>query len=94
MEICEHMKQYRTFYKHRFADNHFYQKFANVLNELLLSYLKNSSVSQYLSYGTTGYLNRWLDNNCETPIEEVAIGLAESGLPPILKAIEKTHKLA
>ena len=89
LEICKHMKHYRAFYKSRFTDMIFYQKFSNELYTLLQPYLNDSRVSQYLSYGTIGYLKKWLDNDCEYPIEEVAIGLAESGMPPILRVIEK-----
>lgn len=88
-EICQHMKQYRSFYKSRFTDMAFYQKFSNTLNQLLQPYLNNSMISQYLSFGTTGYLSQWLKNDCNIPIEEVAVVLEESGLPSILRAIEK-----
>ena len=89
LEICKHMKRYQAFYNNRLSEGDFYKKISIELYKILLPYLNNSKVSQYLSFGAIGYLNIWLDDDCEHPIEEVAIGLAESGLPPILRAIEK-----
>jgi hypothetical protein len=78
ISICLHIQSHRYFYKARLKDGEFIHRFTDMIYTYLFNFSKNTSISTYISYGTIGYIKKWIDAECKEPVETIANGMASS----------------
>lgn len=88
--ICQHIKFYRYFYKASLKDDEFIHRFTDLIYTYLYDFSGNSAISTYISYGTIGYIRKWINTDCKEPIEAIAYGMASS----TFKALTESRALA
>lgn len=89
IEICECLKNHQYYYMRRFENEQFVQHFSERLSIALKPFSHDSSMNTYLASGTIGCFKEWLKSDCQKPVEDVAVSLANAGFYTILKSIEK-----
>ena len=78
-QLCEHIERNVDFYKERMQDEAFNGLLFKHLYEALEVHLQNDALSTFTAYGTIGYLKRWIERGCRTPVGEAAAGLRDIG---------------
>lgn len=76
--VCHHIQSYLYFYKARLNDGEFIHRFTDLIYTYLYIFSCNSSISTYISYGTIGYIKKWIDAECKEPVESIAYGMASA----------------
>lgn len=70
--ICEHVRNYRHFYKSRLMDPSFASELAEILRSRLQSFYRDETHATFLAYGTVGFFGRWLNEGLKGTSAEVA----------------------
>lgn len=79
LQICQHIHQNADFYKGRIRDKAFITRLYEHLYETLQINFKNEALSSFTAFGTIGYLTKWIEEDCQTSVEETAGGLTSIG---------------
>lgn len=87
--ICQHIKNYQSYYLQRLNENDFITKFIATLSTALFPFSSDTRTNSYLAYGTIGFLKDWLQNDCRQPVEEIAVGLANAGFHTIYNSMKQ-----
>lgn len=90
LNICLHILEFKSFYKEQFKN----PKFIHLLSESLYSHLLNiysyEGYAIFASYGTIGYLSKWVYEGCERSPKQVAVELANIGTTNWARHTEKS----
>ncbi len=84
--VCQHIQSYQYFYKARLKEAEFIHRFTDLIYTYLFNFSKNSAASTYISYGTIGYIKKWIDNECKESVESMAYGMASSTFQTLTEA--------
>ncbi|MEQ2527877.1 TetR/AcrR family transcriptional regulator [Bacillaceae bacterium CLA-AA-H227] len=76
--VCHHIQSYQYFYKVRLNEGEFIHRFTDLIYTYLYRFSGNAATSTYISYGTIGYIKKWIDAECKEPIESIAYGMASA----------------
>lgn len=87
ISVCQHIKSYQYFYKARLEDGAFIHRFTELIYSYLFQFSGNAAVSTYISYGTIGYIKKWIESECIEPIESIAYGMASASF----KSLTNSH---
>lgn len=79
-QICQHIFQYRNFYKHEFNHPEYTQQLSDLLTDRLEEVYKDRSYATFASYGTIGYLTHWVKGNFLMKPAEAAEELVKIGM--------------
>ncbi|OEH53039.1 hypothetical protein AQ616_18550 [Oceanobacillus sp. E9] len=77
--ICLHILEFKSFYKEQFNKSKFIHLLCESLYNHLLNIYSYEGYAIFASYGTVGYLSKWVYEGCERSPKQVAVELANIG---------------
>jgi len=91
IDICKHIQSYFHFYKDRLKNGGFIERFSDMIYAYLYNLSKDSAVSTYISYGTIGYIKKWIDTECKEPVDSIALGMATTTFKPLTDYLQNSE---
>ncbi|MUK90350.1 TetR family transcriptional regulator [Ornithinibacillus sp. L9] len=78
-KLCEHVYQYRSFYKYEFEKAEYIQNLSDALALKLMKVYPEKSYAIFASFGTIGYLKFWVEDKFSISTEDAAKQLMNIG---------------
>ncbi|MFS0750963.1 TetR/AcrR family transcriptional regulator [Oceanobacillus sp. 1P07AA] len=79
LNICLHILEFKSFYEEQFNNPKFIHLLSESLYNRLLNIYSYEGYAIFASYGTVGYLSKWVYEGCHRSPKQVAIELANIG---------------